>query len=455
MAKENNTMRSNLIPRNYNSGYLKASHGKGIYIYDLNGKAYIDGCCGALVSGLGHGNTEIVDAIIEQYRKLEFAHPSRWSCDIVEKAATEVANFAPDGLDNVWFVCGGSEAIESAVKLARQYYYERDGIDTSRHLTIGRWYSYHGSTLGTMSVCASIARRKVFAPLLKDHPKIENSYCYRCPYGKTYPSCNVMCAHKLEETIRRIGAQYITSFIAEPVVGSSICALTPPKEYWPIVRGICTKYDILLIADEVMSGCGRTGANFAVNHWDVIPDIIATAKGLAAGYVPTGAIIAKSSVTDAVKNGSGGFVHGHTYNGNPISAAAVVAVMDFMRKNDIVNNAKNIGEKLKKGLEKIAFENPIVGDVRGMGMQLGVELVEDKASRKPFDPKLKAVQFAAQKLIDEQLIVYPSTGTIDGIEGENFLIAPPLTTTEAEADDILERLSKGLANAAKELLSRS
>ena len=160
-------------------------------------------------------------------------------------------------------------------------------------------------------------------------------------------------------------------------------------------------------------------------------------------------------MTDAIKNGSGGFVHGHTYNGNPVSAAAVVAVMDFMKKNDIVNNAKNIGEKLKKGLKKIASENPIVGDVRGMGMQLGVELVEDKASRKPFDPKLKAAQFAAQKLIDEQLIVYPSTGTIDGIEGDNFLVAPPLTTTEAEADDILERLSKGLANAAKELLSRS
>lgn len=447
-------MQSNLIPRDYNSEYINVSHGKGIYIYDTSGKAYIDGCCGALVSGLGHGNTEIIDAIIEQYKKIEFAHPSRWSCDIVETAATEIANFAPDGLDDVWFVCGGSEAIESAVKLSRQYYYERDGNDTSRHLTIGRWYSYHGSTLGTMSVCASIARRRVFAPLLHNHPKIENSYCYRCPYGQTYPSCDVMCAHKLEETIRRIGPQYITSFIAEPVVGSSICALTPPKEYWPIVRDICTKYDILLIADEVMCGCGRTGANFAVNHWNVTPDIIATAKGLAAGYVPTGAIIANSNVTEVIKNGSGSFVHGHTYNGNPISAAAVVAVMDFMKKNDIVYNAKKIGAKLKKGLDKIAAENPIIGEVRGMGMQLGVEIVEDKISKKPFDPKFKLAQLAAKKLIGEQLIVYPSTGTIDGIEGDNFLVAPPLTTTEAEADDILERLSNGLDNVAKELLCK-
>ncbi|MDO5114860.1 MAG: aminotransferase class III-fold pyridoxal phosphate-dependent enzyme [Synergistaceae bacterium] len=445
-------MPSNLIPRNYKSDYLKASRGKGIYIYDNDGTPYIDGCCGALVSGLGHGNTEIIDAITEQYHKIEFAHPSRWSCDIVEKAATAVADFAPESLDNVWFVCGGSEAIESAIKLARQYYYERDGINTSKHLTIGRWYSYHGSTLGTMSVCASIARRRVFAPLLRDHPKIENSYCYRCPYGKTYPSCNVMCAHKLEETIRRIGAQYITSFIAEPVVGSSICALTPPKEYWPIVRDICTKYDILLIADEVMSGCGRTGENFAVNHWDVIPDIIVTAKGLAAGYVPTGAIITKSNLVEAIKNGTGGFVHGHTYNGNPICAAAVVAVLEFMKKNDIVCNAKVIGEKLRKGLEKIASENPIVGEVRGLGMQLGVELVADKMSRKPFDPNLKVAQVAAQKLIDEKLIVYPSTGTIDGIEGDNFLIAPPLVTTETETDDILERLRNGLASTANEML---
>ena len=448
-------MPSNLIPRNYNSSYLNASHGKGIYIYDADGKAYIDGCSGALVSSLGHGNREIIDAIVEQYRKIEFAHPSRWSCGIVEKAAAEVADFAPDGLDDVWFVCGGSEAVESAIKLARQYYYERDGADTSKHLTVGRWYSYHGSTLGTMSVSASIARKRVFLPLLKDHPKIENTYCYRCPYGKTYPSCGIMCAHKLEETVRRIGPQYITSFIAEPVVGSSICALTPPEEYWPIVRDICTKYDILLIADEVMSGVGRTGANFAVDHWKVVPDIIAAAKGLAAGYTPTGAIIAKKYITDAIKNGSGGFVHGHTYNSNPVSAAAVVAVMKFMKKNGVVNNAKEIGKKLKTGLEKIASNNPVVGEVRGIGMHLGVELVEDKLSKKPFSPGLKAAQTAAQKLIDRQLIVYPSTGTVDGIEGDNFLLAPPLITTAAEAEDILERLSEGLEDAAKELLSKA
>ena len=219
------------FPRSFRTNYIEADYGEGIYIYDTDGKKYLDGCCGALISNLGHRNREIIEAIKAQYDKIEFAHPSRWKCGIVEEAATAVAETAPGDLDQVWFVSGGSEAIESAVKLARQYFVERDGPSTSKHLTIGRWNSYHGSTIGTMAIAGSMARRRVFSPLFRESPKIAACYCYRCEFGAEYPSCGMMCAKHLEKMIKIIGPQYVSSFIAEPLVGSTVGAITPPDEY--------------------------------------------------------------------------------------------------------------------------------------------------------------------------------------------------------------------------------
>ncbi len=440
------------FPRNFKTNYLKASRGEGIYIYDIDGKPYIDGCSGALVSNLGHSVPEIIDAVTEQFRKIEFAHPSRWSCAIVEEAAAAVADLAPGTLGSVWFVSGGSEAVESAIKLARQYYYERDGAATSKHVTIGRWNSYHGSTLGTMGVAGSMPRRRIFFPMFAESPKIAASYCYRCPFGLDYPSCGIRCAHQLESEIRRIGPQYVTSFIAEPLVGSTVGALVPPDEYWPIIREICDKYDILLIADEVMTGCGRTGKNFALDHWNVVPDIIATAKGLAAGFIPTGGIIAADAIVEQIKKGSGAFMHGHTYNGNPVSAAAVVAVMKYMREHSVIENTRKVGEFLGKGLKKIEQECPIVGQARGKGLMWGIEIVKDKKTKEPFAKNVGAAGVATASCIDQGLIIYPGSGMIDGLEGDNFLIAPPLVTTEKQAADILEKLAAGLAQTAKKLL---
>ena len=445
-------MTGHAFPRSFKTNYLKVSHGENIYIYDTEGRQYIDGCCGALVSNLGHAVPEITSAITRQLGKIEFAHPSRWSCGVVEEAAAAVAEFSPDGLNQVWFVCGGSEAIESAVKLARQYYVERDGKGSAKHLTIGRWNSYHGSTIGTMAIAGSMARRRTFLPLFTESPKIAASYCYRCPFELSYPSCGVRCARQLEEEIRRIGPEYVTSFIAEPVVGSTVGALTPPGEYWPMVREICDRYDVMLIADEVMSGCGRTGRNFAVDHWGVTPDIIATAKGLAAGYVPTGGIIVRDYIPEAIKQGSGAFGHGHTYNGNPVSAAAVIAVMKYMKERDVVANAARVGAVFGEGLKKIGASNPIVGEVRGMGLMWGFELVRDKATKEPFAKAAGAAGVVTAECVAERLIIYPGSGMIDGIEGDNFLIAPPLVTTEEQAGTILERLEAGLASAAKKLL---
>ena len=445
-------MTQHMFPRSFKTNYLKAARGEGIYIFDTDGKKYIDGCSGALISNLGHAIPEIARAVTAQLQKLEFAHTSRWKCDIVEEAAALVSDFAPKGLDNVWFVCGGSEAVESAIKFARQYYFERDGGKTSKYITIGRWNSYHGSTVGTMAIAGNMARRNIYAPMFMEWPKIAATYCYRCPFGLEHPSCSLKCGHQLESEIRRLGPQYVTSFIAEPIVGSTVGALPAPDGYWPLIREICDKYDILLIADEVMTGCGRTGANFALDHWNVVPDIIATAKGLAAGYVPTGGIIVKNELLEPIKNGSGGFMHGHTYHGSPVGAAAVVAVMKYMKEHKIVENVRNVEHVFADGLKKVESENQIVGQIRGKGFMWGIELVKNKSTKMPFEKKVAAANVVTNECIEQGLIIYPGTGMIDGIEGDNFLLAPPLVTTKVQALEIMEKLSAGLASAAKKLL---
>ncbi len=445
-------MSEHLFPRSFKTKYLEASHGEGIYIFDKGGKRYLDGCSGALISNLGHCNQDIIAEATKQFGVIEFAHPSRWHVDIVEEAAAAVAETAPGDLDRVWFVSGGSEAIETALKLARQYFVERDGPATAKHLTIGRWNSYHGSTIGTMAVAGSMARRRIFAPMFTESPKIPATYCDRCHYHQEYPSCGVLCGHALEEALNRIGPQYVTSFIAEPIVGSTVGAVVPPDEYWPMVREICDRYDILLIADEVMSGCGRTGKNFCVDHWNIVPDIIATAKGLAAGYVPTGGVIARSYIVDAIKNGSGAFGHGHTYNGNPMSAAAVVAVFKYMKEHRVVDNAAVMGEILGRGLRKIGEESAIIGDVRGKGLMWGLEIVKDKATKEPFPANVGAANAATRACIEEGLIVYPGGGQITGTCGDQFMIAPPLVVTKEQVGELLAKLKAGLAVASEALL---
>ncbi len=441
-----------ILPRSFRTNYLKAATGRGIYIYDTDGKEYIDGCSGALVSNIGHCVPEIIDAITVQAKELEFGHPSRWSFPIVEQAAAAVAELAPEGLEDVWFVSGGSEAIESSLKLARQYYCDRDGAGSSKFIPIARWNSFHGNTLGTMALGGAMPRRRMFAPMFKESPKIEPAYCYRCPFGMKPETCGLRCADRLEEEIRRIGPQYVMSFTAEPIVGSTVGALVPPDGYWQRIREICTKYDVLLIADEVMTGCGRTGKNFCIDHWGVKPDIIVTAKGLAAGYIPTGGMIVNTLIVDTIRNTSGGFMHGHTYNSNPMAASAVVAVMKYMKEHKVIENVAANSGYLFEGLRRIAGSSKIIGDVRGKGYMCGMEIVKDLGSKQPFAKSAGAAAAVTNMCIDEGLIIYPAGGMIDGLEGDNFMIAPPLITTTSEIDAILERLEKGVKKAEKVLL---
>ncbi len=440
------------IPRNYNADIKLAIRAEGKYIIDEDGKRYFDGCSGALVNNLGYGVSEIIEAMYEQLKTINFAHPSRWRNKKTEEAASLLAEFAPDGMNHIWFVSGGSEAIESAIKLARQYYCERDKMSYGKRLIIGRWNSYHGSTIGCMAVSGNIPRRKIFSPMFMDHPKIPEHYCYRCPYEKEYPGCNLMCAEELQKTINSYGSENIAAFIAEPVVGSAVGALRPPDEYWPLVRKICTENDILLIADEIMTGMGRTGKEFCVNHWDIVPDIITSAKGITAGYSPAGGVIIRDEIMNAIKIGSGHFMHGHTYNANPVTAAAIVEVVKYIRANKIIENVEVQGQLLNKELSKLK-SIPIVGDIRGIGLMYGIEIVADASTKETFPISVKASSVVTQECAERGLIVYPYMGMVNrGAGGDNLLIAPPLNVTEEEILNLIKILKEGLNAASDKLL---
>ncbi|MDI9370168.1 MAG: aspartate aminotransferase family protein [Synergistaceae bacterium] len=432
-----------LIPRNFKGKLRTAVRGEGVYLYDEKGDAYMDGCCGALLSNIGHGVKEVADAIHEQLLTMEFAHPSRWNNKVSVEAAAEVASLTQGDLDYVWFVSGGSEAIESAMKMARQYFVERDGPGSGKFRMVARWNSYHGGTTGTMGLAGNMGRRRIFAPLFLEAPKIQAHYCYRCPFNLKYPECGVACAHSLEDEILRIGAESVAAFFAEPVVGSTVGALNPPKEYWPIVREICTKYDVLLVADEIMSGMGRAGKPFCTQHWDVVPDIICSAKALSGGYAPVGAMIVRKGIAERIRDGSGAFQHGFTYNGNPVTAAAVTATIRYMKKNNVFENAVAMGRRFEERIPSLE-EIPIVGEVRGLGMMRGIELVSDKESKSPFPPAMKAAAVVTEECMKRGLVIYPGTGQIGGVAGDQFLFAPPLTVTGEEMDTMTARLEEAL-----------
>jgi adenosylmethionine-8-amino-7-oxononanoate aminotransferase len=332
-----------------------------------------------------------------------------------EDLAARQAARAPGDLDRVYPVSGGSEANETAIKFARQVHLERGAPE--KHLIIGREISYHGNTLGALAVSGHAVRRRPYRPLLRDQPHIPAAYCYRCPFGLEHPSCGVRCAQAIEEEIVRIGPQYVAAFIAEPVVGAAGWALVPPPEYFGIVRQICDRYDVLFIADEVMTGIGRTGRNFAMDHWGVVPDVITTGKGLSGGYAPLAAMIVREGHYQAIAQGSGAFVHGFTYGGHPASCAAGAAVLDYIQVHGLVAHAAAMGELLMERLRPLR-ERRIVGDLRGLGLMLGVEFVRDRTTKEPFDRGLRVAERVVEAAFERGLIVYPGIGNADGVRGD-------------------------------------
>lgn len=451
---EKNIEDSHFMRYNLRSIAPTVKKGKGIYLYDSSGKRYIDGSSGPVVCNIGHGVKEIGEAYAAQAEKVAYVFRSHFTSEPAEKLAALIAEMAPKDLDRVFFVSSGSEGTEMAAKIAHQYYLERNKV--RKELIISRWLSYHGITMGALSMSGHVARRKNFVTSLLPYPKINAPYCYRCPEKSEYPACNVACAYRLKETIQMIGEEYISAFIAEPVVGAAGGAITPPAEYYKIIREICDEFDILFIVDEVMTGFGRTGVNFGIENWDVTPDMIVFAKGASAGYYPLAGIVISEKIYRVLRDGKKGiFTPGHTYSGTPMAGAVGVKVHEYMQKHDLIANVKQLKGYLMEQLKTLSG-HAIVGDIRGKGFLLGMEFVKNQKTREPFDFEESGyvAKLVAKKAFENGLILYPGAGTVDGHRGDHVLIAPPFIIKKEEIDEMISLLDQSITEAGAEILEK-
>lgn len=417
-----------------------ADHGKGIYIYDIEGKRYLDGCSGAFSANIGHGNERIKKKAIDQMEKISFAYRTQFESEPANQLANLLARLSPSELNRVFFVNSGSEAVETSIKLARQYWWSQN--KKGKNFIIARRPSYHGATLGALS-CTDYAPLNIPFQLTQIYcPKVSAPFCYHCPLEKEYPRCNIACAHELSHIIRIHGADNVAAFIAEPIGGSSTGGAVPPDEYFPIIEEICHENEVLLIIDDVLTGCGRTGTFFGFDHWDITPDIVATSKGLSAGYTPIGACISSDDIVQSVLD-NGGFLHGHTYAGNPLSAAITKEVLRVIIDDGLVENARVMGTYLHEKLWQLKRKFSIIGDVRGRGLLAGVEFVKNRQTRSPF-PFNWYVSYEATEIARENgLLIYPRRSRF-GLAGDHVLIAPPLIIDKAGIDECVDLFEKSL-----------
>jgi len=427
-------MTDKVFYRNLRKSYRMVTHAKGIYLYDTEGRRYLDGCGGNTVVNVGYGVEEIIEAIYAQMKKTPFAHTSRFTSEVQEALAEKIIQLSPKGMARVYFLSGGSEATEAALKMARQFHLETG--NPHKYKVVSRWQSYHGNTIGALSMGGRSYRRKNYIPFLLDFPHIAPSYCYRCPFHKEYGKCGIECALELERVIKQEGPENISAFISEPVGGSSLAGVYPPIEYYKIVREICDRYQVLMIMDEVMTGFGRTGRNFGIEHWDVAPDMIAVGKGMTSGYAPAGGLIVHEKVVNGLLKGSGMFVHGHTFVGNPLTCAAALAVQTHIEKHDLVRQSERRGELLHKKLKE-ALTNGIVGDIRGKGLFIGVEFVKDRKTKEPLDREKKFAETLSDLAFEKGLHTLTGFGNADGVSGDHVLIAPPFIISEKEMDELV------------------
>jgi adenosylmethionine-8-amino-7-oxononanoate aminotransferase len=426
------------------------THGNGVYLFDQQGKKYLDGSGGAIVVNTGHGIPEIAAAISEQAAKAAYTHPTIFTAEIIEKYATELADLVPIDDPRFYFLTSGSEAVEAAIKLARQIQVERG--ESQRHLTISRWMSYHGLSFGAMAVTGKPKPRKLFKPMFQDVPHIPPPYCYRCPFQLEYPACELKCANALEEEILKQKPENISAFLAEPVSGATLGAVVPPDGYWKRIREICDQYGVLLIADEVMTGMGRTGKWFAVEQWDLEADIITIGKGAAGGYFPLSIVATKRAYCDLIQQGQGDFSHGGTYSHHLVGAAAGKATLDYLKNHRLVESVPNKANFLSGLLQDNIGSLPGVGDIRGIGLMWGIEFVQDKTTKKPFDPKIKLSQMIADSALFHGLVIYPGSGSVDGHIGDHLMIGPPFCITESEISELVDILHQVIADTISNYL---
>jgi adenosylmethionine-8-amino-7-oxononanoate aminotransferase len=439
---------SSLFPRNFKKPLPTAVRGEGSWIISSDGQKYLDASGQAAVVSIGHGVQEVARAMAEQASQIAFAHTTQFHSASAEKLASHLLVLAPPNFANgrVYFTSGGSEATETAIKLARQFHLESGAAQKFR--VISRRQSYHGSTLGAMSVSGNVARRAPYQPFLQEWGHVAPCFCYHCPFDKTFPECNVACADDFESFLATNDAASVSAFIFEPVVGATLGAAVPPDGYVQRIAEICRDRGILLIADEIMTGMGRTGKPFAVQHWSgeqesVESDLILVGKGVASGYAPLGAVLVSSRVAEAFAKGSGAFQHGFTYQAHPVSTAAGNAVLDYIETHDLFPRVNSISKTLRDALAPLAA-HPHVGEIRGLGLLLGIEFVRDKSTRAPFPKEENIAEKTRQAALQKNVLTYPTQGCVDGANGDHILLAPPFILTSDESQLIATALEFAL-----------
>jgi adenosylmethionine-8-amino-7-oxononanoate aminotransferase len=434
---------THILHRQIGHSYPAAASGEGAVIRDSEGKEYIDASGGAAVSCLGHSHPEVLAAMRAQLDTLAYAHTSFFTTQVAEELADDLVAHAPAGIGHVFFVSGGSEAVEAALKLARQYFVERG--EPQRRYVIARRQSYHGITLGALAVGGREWQRQQFAPLLIETHHVSPVYEYRDRgVNETPQAYGERLADELEAKIEELGGDSVIAFVAETVVGATLGAVPAVPGYFKRVRQICDRHGVLLILDEVMCGMGRTGTLHACEQDGISPDLMAIAKGLGGGYAPIGALLMQKRVFDTIADGSGAFQHSHTFMGHPLACAAALAVQRVMRRDDLLANVRAQGAYLARRLKERLGNHPFVGDVRGRGLFQGVELVADRGTQEPFDPKLKLNARLKHEAMARGLMVYPMGGTVDGARGDHVLLAPPFIVDAALVDTIVERLGEAI-----------
>jgi adenosylmethionine-8-amino-7-oxononanoate aminotransferase len=441
------THTTSLFSRNLRKQYPVAVRGEGCWITDAEGRRYLDASGQAAVVSIGHGVQEIGHAMAEQSGQIAFAHTTQFHSEPAEKLAARILAIAPrnfrDG-GRVYFTSGGSEATETAIKLARQYFLECK--QPARYRIVARKQSYHGSTLGAMSVSGNFARRAPYVPMIPEWGHVAPCFCYHCPFDKTFPECNLACADDLDAFLQANDAASAAAFLFEPVVGATLGAAPAVDGYTARIAEVCRRHGILLIADEVMTGMGRTGKPFASEHWGLEPDIILTGKGIASGYAPLGAVLVAPHIVETFEKGTAAFMHGFTYQAHPVATAAGNAVFDYLETHRLFERVTPAGEIVRKALSAVE-SHPHVGQVRGLGLLQGVEFVKDKATHEPFPREAGIAEKIRQAALEKNILLYPGQGCVDGLRGDHVLIAPPFVIKPEESGLIAEAIQYALAKA--------
>lgn len=447
---------TDVIHRDLNRTYPVIDRGEGVYLYDTAGKRYLDGSGGsAAVTAIGHGVPEVVAAMTEQASRLALAPTHAFtSAPIEDCARLIVERFAPKGMDRVFFCSSGSEANENAVKMALQYHQERG--EPRKSIVISRWNSFHGMTMATLALSGHTGRRRKLVPSFPPSVHIPPCYRYRHAVPDEDPfDYGRRAANELDTAIRNLGPENIAGFIAEPIVGATLGAVSAERGYFQRIRKICDEHNVLLIADEVMTGFGRTGLAFGIDHWSEIPDLITCAKGIAGGYSPLGAIIARSEIVSEVRQRSGSFVIGGTASGNPLSCATAIAVLRYILDHDLISNSADVGWYFLENLEQLRDKHELIGDVRGLGLMVGIEFVRNPETRAPFPAAARVANRVSEQTFERGLLSYPGQGSADGTNGDHLLYTPPLTITRNQIDELIAILDVSIGLVAGELANET